>query len=303
MGFGVFIHRSDSIYDDSPAEQYQFPSQYLGRVQACVGDWIIYYEPRKVAGTRGYFAIAKVAQIIPDPKAPGMYLALIEPGSYLDFISPVAFSGPDGVIERGILNDEGRIAGRAQSAVRPISTADFNRIISLGLNEREPELPRSDGPGETSSGTGFEDGGQVPFIFEQERDRVTQFSSRIIRDRLFRRLVLRAYDKRCAITGLKLINGRGRAEVNAAHIRAVEANGPDILTNGIALSGTAHWMFDRGLISLSDDLDILVSRQANDPESIEGLINKTGRAITPSRQFERPHPRFLQWHRENCFKY
>jgi hypothetical protein len=61
MGFGVFIHRTDSIYDDSPAERYQFPSQYLGRVQACVGDWIIYYEPRKVVTTRGYFAVAKVA--------------------------------------------------------------------------------------------------------------------------------------------------------------------------------------------------------------------------------------------------
>jgi hypothetical protein len=60
MGFGVFIHRSDSIYDDSPSEQYQFPSQYLRRAEACVGDWIIYYEPRKVAETRGYFAIAKV---------------------------------------------------------------------------------------------------------------------------------------------------------------------------------------------------------------------------------------------------
>lgn len=74
MGFGVFIHRSDSVYDDSPAEQYQFPSQYLGRVRACLGDWIIYYEPRKVAATRGYFAVAKVAEVIPDPKAPGMYL-------------------------------------------------------------------------------------------------------------------------------------------------------------------------------------------------------------------------------------
>ena len=64
MAFGVFIHRSDSIYDDSPAEQYQFPSQYLSRVEACVGDWIVDYEPRKVAETRGYFAIAKVGQII-----------------------------------------------------------------------------------------------------------------------------------------------------------------------------------------------------------------------------------------------
>jgi putative restriction endonuclease len=91
MGYGVFIHRSDSIYDDSPAERYQFPGQYLGRVQSCVGDWIIYYEPRKVAETRGYFAIAKVERVVSDPAAPGMYLALIEPGSYLDFGSSVPY--------------------------------------------------------------------------------------------------------------------------------------------------------------------------------------------------------------------
>ncbi|GES53209.1 hypothetical protein Rhsp01_58240 [Rhizobium sp. NBRC 114257] len=302
MGFGVFIHRSDSIYDDSPAEQYQFPSQYLGRVQGCVGNWIIYYEPRKVAATRGYFAVAKVAQVVPDPKVAGMYLALIEPGSYLDFINPVPFNGPDGVIERGVLNHDGRISGRAQSAVRPISATDFNRILSAGLNEPEPELPRLDGVEAADLTNGFQDAVQTPFIFEQERRRVIQLSSRAIRDRLFRRLVLQAYDKRCAITGLKLINGGGRAEVDAAHIRPVEANGPDTLGNGIALSGTAHWMFDRGLISLSDDLDILISRQANDPESIRGLINKTGRAIVPLRPSAWPHPHFLQWHRENCFK-
>jgi hypothetical protein len=69
------------------------------------------------------------------------------------------------------------------------------------------------------------------------------------------------------------------------------------------LSGTAHWMFDRGLLSLSDDLDILISRQANDPDSIRGLINKTGRAIVPTRAFERPHSHFLRWHRDNCLKH
>ena len=303
MGFGVFIHRSDSIYDDSPAEQYQFPSQYLGRVQACVGDWIIYYEPRKVVATRGYFAVAKVAQVIADPKAPGMYLALIEPGSYLDFINAVPFNGPDGVIERGVLNEEGRISGRAQAAVRPLSAEDFNRILSAGLDEHTPELPRVDDALSSQHVDGFEHGAQASFVYEQQRERVTQLSSRIVRSRLFRQLVLHAYDKRCAITGLKLINGGGRAAVHAAHIRPVEANGPDILSNGIALSGTAHWMFDRGLISLTDDLDILISRQANDPDGVRGVINRTGRAIVPSRPFERPHPRFLQWHREHCFKH
>ncbi|MBB4391067.1 HNH endonuclease [Bradyrhizobium sp. ERR14] len=298
MGFGVFIHRSDSIYDDSPAEQYQFPSQYLRRVEACVGDWIIYYEPSKVAETRGYFAIARVQQVVPDPGTSGMYLALIEPGSYLDFANPVPFNGPTGPVERGVLNEQGRISGRAQSAVRPISPGDFNRICELGLAENAPLLPRRDDdvrPLDLNEEA-------VPFRFEQQRERINVTVSRILRDRVFRRVVLRAYDERCAITGLKLINGMGRAEVAAAHIRPVEARGPDIISNGIALCGTAHWMFDRGLISLADDLKILISRQTNDPDGARSIINKTGHALAPRRISDRPHPHFLKWHREHCFK-
>ncbi|TFV76392.1 restriction endonuclease [Bradyrhizobium frederickii] len=299
MGFGVFIHRSDSIYDDSPAERYQFPSQYLRRVEACVNDWIIYYEPRKVAETRGYFAIARVQQVIPDPAIPGMYLALMEPGSYLDFVNPVPFSGTAGPFERGVLNEQGRISGRAQSAVRPISPDDFNRICELGLVEGVPLLPRRDDdvrPLDLNEE-------QLPFRLEQQRDRVSLTISRVLRDRVFRRIVLRAYDERCAITGLKLVNGMGRAEVAAAHIRPVEAHGPDIISNGIALSGTAHWMFDRGLISLADNLEILVSRQTNDPDGVRSIINKTGVALAPGRMSDRPHPHFLKWHREHCFKH
>lgn len=297
MSFAVFLHRSDSIYDDSPAERYQFPLPYLRRVEASVGDWIVYLEPSKVKETRGYFAVAKVREVLPDPGTQGMFLALIEPGTYLDFANPVPFNGPQGIVERGVLNDKGRMSGRAQSAVRPLSASDFHRIVTAGLDEADALLPRL---GDLQPGGFAED--QTPFVYEEERERVTLLTSRILRDRVFRRIVLRAYDQRCAVTGLKLINGGGRAEVAAAHIRPVEANGPDILANGIALSGTAHWMFDRGLISLSDDLDILVSRHVNDEEGVRGMINRSGRALCPPRLSERPHPRFLAWHREQCFK-
>jgi putative restriction endonuclease len=298
MGFGVFIHRFDSIYKDSPAEQYQFPSQYLGRVQTVVGDWIVYLEPSKVKATRGYFAIAKVQQIIPDLSAAGMYLALIEPSSYLEFATPVPFSDTDGIVERGVLNEQGRISGRAQSAVRPINASDFERIITRGLDETVQILPRiGDIPASPQL-----DEQQTPFQFEETRDRLNFLTSRIVRDRTFRRIVLDAYDRRCAVTGLKLINGGGRAEVDAAHIRPVEANGPDIINNGIALSGTAHWMFDRGLITLSDDLEIMISRQVNDLESVRALVNKNGYALPPQRMSQRPHPHFLSWHRDRCFK-
>ena len=299
MAFGVFIHRSDSIYDDSPAERYQFPGQYLGRAQASIRDWIIYYEPRKAAETRGYFAVAKVERIIPDPTINGMYLALIEPGSYCDFANSVPFSGPEGLVERGLLNDQGRISGRAQSAVRPISPSDFNRIITLGLEQEAPLLPRIDDPAPAD----LLREEIAPFHFEQERDRVTRLTSRIVRDRVFRRVVLRAYDERCAITGLRLINGGGRAEVEAAHIRPVEANGPDIVSNGLALSGTAHWMFDRGLIGLAQDMTIMISRQVNDPDGIRAITNKSGHALLPQRPADRPHPHFVDWHRDRCFKH
>ena len=297
VAFGVFIHRSDSIYEDSPAERYQFPSQYLARVEACVGDWIIYYEPRKAQESRGYFAIAKVQQVIPDPSTSGMYIAIIETGSYLDFVNPVPFRDADGLLERGLLNEQGKLSGRAQSAVRPVSPADFNRITELGLAEDGALLPRVDAP----SAFPVQER-QTPFQYEQERTRVAHLTSRIVRDRIFRRVVLHAYDSRCAITSLKLINGRGRAEVEAAHIRPVEANGPDIVSNGLALSGTAHWMFDRGLISIADNHEILISRHVNDEVGVRAIINKTGRILVPDRASDKPHTHFLRWHRDHCFK-
>jgi putative restriction endonuclease len=295
MGFGVFIHRADSIYNDSPAEQYQFPPIYLDRAKACVGDWIVYCEPTKIVDTRGYFAAAKVQNVIPDPAVRGMYLALIEPGSYLDFANPVPFRDAGGLVERGLINEDGQISGRAQSAVRALSPDDFKRIVELGLEESAPLMPRSD------EATGVQDE-RVPFVFETKRDRLDFTFSRIIRDRAFRRVVLRAYDQRCAITGLRLINGGGRAEVAAAHLGSVEKSGPDIVNNGIALSGTAHWMFDRGLIGLADDLKILISQQPNDQDAIRSLINESGFAFPPARAGDKPHPPFLEWHRRHCFK-
>jgi putative restriction endonuclease len=298
MAFGVFIHRADSIYEDNPAQRYQFPSQYFSRVSKCVGDWIVYYEPTKVQFSRGYFAVAKVGEVVPDPSTPGMFLALIVPDSYLEFADPVPFIGADRLpVETGLLNEVGRISGRAQAAVRSLSVADFGKIVTRGLAEVDAVLPRVD-----VVRNEFDEDAQMPFVREEERQRLPLLTSRIVRDRVFRRVVLRAYGERCAVTGLKLINGGGRAEVAAAHIRPVEANGPDIVNNGIALSGTAHWMFDRGLITFTDDLKIVVSRHVNDRDGVDGLINKTGRLMGPLVGRDRPHPAFLEWHRENTFK-
>ena len=296
MAYGVFLHRTDSIYDDIPAEQYQFPKQYLSRALQFIGDWVVYLEPTKVKNSLGYFAIAKVQEIIPDPNHDDMFIAIIEANSYLDFGKSVSFRNGDQINERGLLNEHGRISGRAQAAVRPISEVDFSRILEQGLIPSDDILPRVDEP------LGFEEE-QQGFEHFPARIRVDQLTNRTVRDRNFRKAVIRAYEERCAITGLKLINGGGRAEVEAAHIRSVEHNGPDVVSNGIALSGTAHWMFDRGLVGLSNDLEILVSRQANDVDTIHSMINSTGHLLLPDKPNERPHSKFVSWHREHCFKH
>jgi hypothetical protein len=60
-------------------------------------------------------------------------------------------------------------------------------------------------------------------------------------------------------------------------------------------SGTAHFrMFDRDLIELDDDLQIMVSRQANDQDSIRRAINKSGRLLVPPRKADHPHHRFVR---------
>ena len=299
MTFGVFIHRTDSVYDDVPSERYQFPKKYLTRVQQCEGDWIVYLEPTKVKNTKGYFAVAKVQEIIADPRSDDMYLAVIESGTYLDFGDQVPFRDTDGIVEQGVLNDLGNISGRAQAAVRPLSAEDFARIVERGLGQDDDFLPRVD---HINQMPGFQDA-QLPFQHLAARDRVNQLTNRVVRDRNFRKNVLRAYGERCAITGLRLINGGGRAEVEAAHIRPVERDGPDIVSNGLALSGTAHWMFDRGLVGLADDLSILVSRQSNDLEAVTAMINASGKLLVPKRPANRPRTEFVTWHRENCFKH
>ena len=287
----VFVVGSHSIYADEPDRFYRFGRQWFAAAARSVGQWIVYQEPRR-AGPRGYYAVARVEQIVRDPGNADMFLALIEPGSYLEFGRDVPFQLDGQAVESGLL-DGGRLNnGRAIQSIRPISDADFSRIVGLGLVDAD-ELPP---PREDEDEPIFDGVREEPWNGPVERE--TALVSRTVRDRQFRKRVLDAYDARCAFTGMKLINGRGRAEAQAAHIMGVEHKGPDRVENGIALSGTVHWMFDRGLIALSDAGEILLSRKINDVEGVAKLIHANRRMRLPSNEDLRPHPRFLAWHRE-----
>lgn len=290
----VFLSGEHSPYGDQPERFYRFPARLLRAAARSVGQWIIYQRPKR-AGGPNYFAVAQVEQIVRDPTDGAMYLALIAPNTYLEFGRSVPFNVDGRAIERGLLMADGRVSGGlAVQSIRPISMDDFNAILALGPVEEDDMLPREDGLQEPPSDTLHE----LRDEWIGPVDRATVLTERKVRDRQFRMRVLDAYDRRCALTGMQLINGGGRAEAQAAHIMSVGAGGPDTVANGIALSGTVHWMFDRGLVSLSDTGDILLSRKINDIESVEKLLHPDRRARFPANSNARPDPRYLGWHRE-----
>jgi putative restriction endonuclease len=132
---------------------------------------------------------------------------------------------------------------------------------------------------------------------------VEQLTSRPFREAAFTRSIRPIYNRTCAMTGLCIINGGGRPEVEAAHIRPIgnDHNGPDSVRNGMALSRSIHWMFDRGLLSLTDDYKILMVEHLI-PDPIKRFLNPDGKILLPADRRLCPHPHFIRYHRERLFK-
>lgn len=298
MAKAVFTTKVDPTYDDLPEFRYHFPRTYLRPVEAAVNDWIVYYEPRRTSGdlsSRGgrqaYFATARVTTVRPDPTMEGHYYAFVE--DFLQFPSTVPFKEGDLYYEAALRrNDGGTSKGAFGRAVRQISDDEYGLILSAAssglLTPSKPET--------TMAAVGLADEQAI-----LERPVVERVTNRLFRDAAFSSAVRSAYENTCAMTGLQIINGGGRPEVQAAHIRPVANSGPDSVRNGLALCGTVHWMFDRGLLSLDDDRTILVA-EGRVPDTVKRLVNPGYRLRDPLRPELRPHPQFLRFHRETVFK-
>ncbi len=299
MAKAVFTTKVTPSYKDLPELRYHFPRTYLNYVERTIGDYIVYYEPRRSSvelssrgGRQSYFGVARVESVAEDEDLPDHYFANIDRSTYLDFDIVVPFHEAGEYYESALEKDDGSTnKGAFGRAVRLIPDDEFDRILKAGF----APILRSDleavamPPGLSEPVTPF------------ERPIVEMVVSRPFRERSFMHNVRAAYSNRCAITGLKLINGGGRPEVQAAHIQPVAANGPDSVRNGLALSGTVHWMFDRGLISIGDDYKILISKN-HVPEDAVRLLNQSGSINLPKDSTLYPNAHYLKFHRDSVFK-
>ena len=301
MAKAVFTHADGSIYDDLPEARYHFPQTYLRAVEAALGDWIVYYEPRRVeagtdrvGGRQAYFATAKLTRIERDMSREGHFYGLVS--DYLAFPSAVSFREKENYRESLLRRDDGKTnKGAFGRSVRLLPEAEFQSILNAGFQGVRDDLGAEDWVANAEA-----EGPYGPGLFDPaapfERPILERMTRRPFREAAFARQVKSAYSARCAMTGLRILNGGGRPEVQAAHIRPVADGGPDTVRNGLALSGTLHWMFDRGLISVEDDHTILVAHD-HVPEAVSRLLAPGGRLILPATTHLHPHPAYLAHHR------
>lgn len=100
----------------------------------------------------------------------------------------------------------------------------------------------------------------------EDRQRIVTEVSKYSRDANFRKVVLNAYENRCAVTRAQL------RLVDAAHILPVAAeNSSDHVSNGIALSPTLHRAYDNCLIYLGEDLVMRINQEKADELVSRGL--------------------------------
>ncbi|MGB5947720.1 MAG: HNH endonuclease [Parvibaculum sp.] len=316
MTKAVLTSKITPTYDDLPEERYHFPKTYLRQIEAALHDWIVYYEPRRSSGDlsssggrQAYFATARITHIQRDANQPDHYYAFVS--DYIEFDKPVPFAEGGFYYERILKKGDGSTnRGAFGRAVRNLSDTEYDRILQAGfahiLGEEPrtrpapdvPEEPQPLEPGFAESHTPW----QGPNLeLATNRPVIERLIARPFRERAFATSVKAAYRDTCAMTGIKIINGGGRSEVQAAHIRPVANQGPDSIRNGIALSGTMHWMFDRGLVSVDDDYTILTAKDRI-PDTVNRLLVESGKLLLPASTNAYPHPQFLSYHRQHVFK-
>jgi putative restriction endonuclease len=191
------------------------------------------------------------------------------------------------------------------------------------LNDDEALDPPRDWPGSTMTGKRYDcEAGEGLRLYEEARqamirstampvnasivaqDPATRYGDEyLMRPRLgqggFRVVVMDGYDRRCAATGERTL-----PVLEAAHIQPYSEDGPHDIRNGLFLRSDLHTLFDRGYLTITNDLKIEVSKRIRE-EFSNGrdyyALHGRGLKVLPGNRAHLPERAFLEWHQNNRF--
>ena len=150
MTKAVLTTKVSPVYDDLPENRYHFPKAYLNQIKKAVGDWIVYYEPRRSTGELSssggrqvYFATARVESIYPDPVLADHFYAEIS--NYLPFVRPVPFKEGVHYYETGLEKEDGSFHGAEATGIHHHGF-ERDHIEALAREAGFTEVRTLDGP-------------------------------------------------------------------------------------------------------------------------------------------------------------
>ena len=132
------------------------------------------------------------------------------------------------------------------------------------------------------------------------KERIAVIKQRVNQD-AFRAMILNNYDYRCAITGMNV-----QSLLIASHIIPWAANENERLNpeNGICLSPLYDRAFDKGLIGIMPNYEIVLSRELKEHSKEDFYLQSFAKIehkklILPGEHI--PRPDFLQYHQDYIF--
>lgn len=124
------------------------------------------------------------------------------------------------------------------------------------------------------------------------------------RGTIFRREIVKLYDETCCMSGLRVSATFTITMVDACHIEQFAKTFNNHPTNGIALCPNLHRAFDRGVVSVNDNYEVILSKSFKENlESDYGFHKLAGKPIIlPTNSEYNPSLESFAWHRKNVFK-
>jgi putative restriction endonuclease len=122
-----------------------------------------------------------------------------------------------------------------------------------------------------------------------------------IHQAFFRDAILSSYEETCCVTGLRVPECLVASHIVPWSVSEEHRTDP---RNGLCLSATFDRLFDRGLITVSEELKVVVTpclRKTADKGILEMICRYHGSPIVRPRRFL-PLPVHLEWHRRNVFR-
>ena len=116
--------------------------------------------------------------------------------------------------------------------------------------------------------------------------------------RTFRIAVTDSYERGCAVTGEHSLPA-----LEAAHIKPYHREGPHEVANGLLLRADLHRLLDKGYVTISTDLKLIVSRRLQtDFSNGRTYYPLDGRPVRPPRTArDQVNREYLKWHNNHVY--